>query len=200
MVDPLVRQTLIYIQKNRNLSNNLCLIRILHHLFTPTETHFLSRNMLPYDGVIRKRLRIKRQPPIPDFVDVADAAPTTSASVQPVGVGTSDIHDDVDEIQPAHPVERSTERVVDADDEVPSEDGDKPDEADETEEGHSEVADKRTLAERRFDETAAAREEDRLHREATKSYREKVDVSFYDFFSFCSFLYVGGWLWGGLHT
>lgn len=135
--------------------------------------------MISYEGVIRKRLRLKGHPEIPPYkppvqnddpgsVHVADNPeehPSSEHTQQ-----DHQQHEDDDEITPVTNSQH---------DQSPSSSTPVPtatDSADRT--------DTRTDAERRHDQIVLLREEQRLRKEASKSYREKVDVRLVSFYRF----------------
>lgn len=166
--------------------------------------------MISYDGVIRKRLRLKGHPAIPPYEQQQQPSPTTSdlppaesnqlaqSETRPTG-DTGDTAGDAvastpaPSVQPAPfptPVsplqsEKHDKEAHDNDGAAAADEvtpvvlqGDAGDAQQRDDAGNDTSKDGRTGAERRFDETAIAREKERLQKEATTSYREKVDVRF----------------------
>lgn len=123
--------------------------------------------MMPYEGVIRKRLRLKGHPEIPPYEPTAtsegEAEAQSSEQTAVEGRPTEPEHDD--EITPVR--EKRSEGTASEEEEQRQrkDSGDK-------------QRDKRTEAERRRDEIMTAREEERIRKDASKSYREEVDVRF----------------------
>lgn len=124
--------------------------------------------MLSYEGVIRKRLRLKGHPDIPSFQEELPEPPALVSSEDPAASRSDDepapapaesksdgdIHQRTDEIQPG----RAEPPAVEGEDEIQK--------------------DTRTEAEKRHDEVSHQREKERLRKVAGKSYREHVEVSF----------------------
>lgn len=127
--------------------------------------------MLSYEGVIRKRLRIKGHPEIPPYergedkatilasADIEPDAPRSEARPADEGAVDADDaqYDDVDEVEPA--VDNIAEVI-----------------------GVQEVKDKRTEAQKQHDEILQKRETELLRKAAAKSHKEQVEVC-------CAFLW-----------
>lgn len=120
--------------------------------------------MISYDGVIRKRLRIKGHPEIPPY------EPAESTAVVPVSA-------DIPQPSSHGGARQSDESAFDADEA-------QYDEVDDVEPagslagviGAREVQDNRTEAQRKHDEMLKKREKELLTKAATKSYKEQVEV------------------------
>ncbi|CDF35697.1 FAM32A-like [Chondrus crispus] len=120
--------------------------------------------MLSYEGVIRKRLRIKGHPEIPPYERGEEKA-TIFASA------------DIEPDAPQSEARPADERAVDADeaqyddvDEVEPAVGNLADVI-----GVQEVKDKRTEAQKQHDEILQKRETELLRKAATKSHKEQVE-------------------------
>lgn len=128
--------------------------------------------MLSYDGVIRKRLRIKGQREIPPYeeeeaettVPVSTGVPSAYHGNENHADGNGSVaetdeaqYDDVDEIEP---VQGDVGEVI----------------------GAQNVQDTRTEAQKQHDEMLQHREKEPLRRAASKSYREQVEVCFLGFY------------------
>lgn len=124
--------------------------------------------MLSYDGVIRKRLRIKGQPEIPPYeeeeaettVPVSADMPSAYRGNENHADGNGSVaetdeaqYDDVDEVEP---VQGDVGEVI----------------------GAQNVQDTRTEAQKQHDEMLQRREKELLRKAASKSYREHVEVCF----------------------
>lgn len=140
----------------------------------------MSGNLISYHGVIRKRLRLKGHPEIPPYKE----RELLKEDVTPSSEQTA-----VEAPLPQH-VEDNTITPVRVEPNETDENADN-EKAERT--SPSAKNDTRTEAERRHEEILQAREEERLRKEASKSYREKVDVRFQTnfecielFFYFCS--------------
>lgn len=140
--------------------------------------------MLPYEGVIRKRLRLKGHPEIPQYRDDSASAEVPSASApcaelqpQPPAARGEGGGVEEDEITP---VGGGTGKGGESDDDNENEAATKRDDkACVKEEIEASAArDVRTETERRHDDAGLAREKALLRKEASKSYREKVDVCY----------------------
>lgn len=129
---------------------------------------FLHNAMISYDGVIRKRLRIKGQPEIPPYeeeetpttIPVSADVPSAPQRSEGPADGSSSAfdvdeaqYDDVDEVEP---VGGDITDVI----------------------GGQKVLDKRTEAQKQHDEVMERREKELLRKDASKSYKEQVEVSF----------------------
>lgn len=113
--------------------------------------------MLSYDGVIRKRLRLKGHPEIPEYcTPQSELAAAAEAKAQEETNGATEVNRPSDEV--AANVELKGEASADG----------------QRAEGEHEV-DARTDAQKRHDKVATLREKERLRKLASQSYREKVD-------------------------
>lgn len=136
--------------------------------------------MISYEGVIRKRLRLKRHPEIPPYkppVQNDDPVHADNPEEHPSSEHTHQDHqqhqhhhhdEDDDEITPV--TNSQHDQSSSSSTPVPTDSADR--------------ADTRTDAERRHDQVVLLREEQRLRKEASKSYREKVDVRLVSFYRF----------------
>lgn len=120
--------------------------------------------MINYDHVIRKRLRLKGHPEIAPHPERVSEDRHIEENHQLVGDAT---------------VEKPVE-----DNDSGAEQQEKLSAEDTPAEGVKEKqqADTRTEAEKKFDQVAADREEERMRNEASKSYRSRIDVSYIDSF------------------
>lgn len=162
--------------------------------------------MISYEGVIRKRLRLKGHPEIPPYKPQSpesDAPPSAAASASgstpvprvtgaiedvggslsenpqaPTALSSEDIRvrndgDDLEKNAPPEPHETSGLNISQQPQDVtrspvPSE----------RSKGKDDEHDLRTATEKRYDDIILEREEEQMRKEASRSYREKVDVRF----------------------
>lgn len=118
--------------------------------------------MLSYDGIIRKRLRLKGHPDIPPFQEnTTDSAMLSAENLSGVAAEEVTEHHSSpldSEIQPAGAQSRGGEQR-------------------ESKEDGQNIHDTRTEAQKGHDEVSQKREKERLSKIAGKSYREHIDVS-----------------------
>lgn len=134
--------------------------------------------MLSYDGVIRKRLRLKNHPELPPYPASAPEPEPKEAPAAEV-LPTSDVVPQAQEV-PAQESDADSEADYEAPatDHAPPPTEDRPSVPDAAAE-ESEIApvkDSRTEAQIRHDEIMERRELERMREQASHSYREKVDV------------------------
>lgn len=135
--------------------------------------HFI---MMSYDGVIRKRLRLKGHPEIPPYVAPVDetalaATPSSEQTVTgPPAHADSNLNPGMQNEKSLHPQAREEEGGVGVAGVV--EQGQEPEQEEEEEQ------DARTEAEKQHEKIMLQREEERIKRESSKSHREKIDVCY----------------------
>ena len=120
--------------------------------------------MINYDNVIRKRLRLKRHPEIAPHPERVSEDRHIEENHQLLGDATvekpiEDNESGAEQQDRLSPENTTTERSKE-----------------------KQQIDPRTEAEKKFDQVAVEREEERMRNEASKSYRARIDVSCIDSF------------------